>query len=112
MRANETSQLPGHSARADLGERGSVTASSAAEVLDIAAIAKATRTMSGQLELDKLLACTLDIMFEIAGAESGAVVLETPDGPIVAASRVAGASQLSTAGVALAGADVVVVGEP
>ena len=81
-----------------------VTSTAAAEVLDVTAIAKATRAISGELELDKLLERMLEIIFENAGAEGGALVLDDARGLVVAASRTAGAAQISTAGVPLAAA--------
>jgi signal transduction histidine kinase len=83
---------------------GTVTSSTAAEVLDVAAIAKATRAISGELELDKLLARMLEIILENAGAEGGALVLDDGHGLTVAASRTAGAEQTSTTAVAVAAA--------
>jgi predicted ATPase/signal transduction histidine kinase/tRNA A-37 threonylcarbamoyl transferase component Bud32 len=80
---------------------GTTTASAASEVLDVTAIAKATRAISGELELDKLLEIMLEIIFENAGAEGGALVLDTPRGLTVAASRTAGASRISPTSVAL-----------
>ena len=81
-----------------------VTSTAAAEVLDVTAIAKATRAISGELELDKLLERMLSIIFENAGAEGGALVLDDARGLTVAASRTAGATRISTAGVPLAAA--------
>jgi predicted ATPase/signal transduction histidine kinase/tRNA A-37 threonylcarbamoyl transferase component Bud32 len=81
-----------------------VTTSTASEVLDVTAIAKATRAISGELELDKLLERMLEIIFENAGADGGALVLETARGLTVAASRTAGALRISTTGVPLSGA--------
>jgi signal transduction histidine kinase len=83
---------------------GTVTNSTASDVLDVTAIAKATRAISGELELDKLLEIMLEIIFENAGAEGGALVLETASGLVAAASRTAGAPRISTASVALTGA--------
>jgi signal transduction histidine kinase len=83
---------------------GTATTSTPTEVFDVTAIARATRAISGELELDKLLACMLEIIFETAGAEGGALVLDDARGQTVAASRTAGASQISTAAVPLAGA--------
>ncbi|MEO7731571.1 MAG: ATP-binding protein, partial [Kofleriaceae bacterium] len=79
-----------------------ITTTTASEVLDVTAIAQATRAISGELELDKLLERMLDIIFANAGAEGGALVLDQPKGAIVAASRTAGATQISTAGTPLA----------
>jgi len=81
-----------------------VTTTATSEVLDATAIAKATRAISGELELDKLLERMLDIIFEHAGASGGALVLESPGGLTVAAARTDGAARISTAGVALASA--------
>ncbi|HZJ63573.1 MAG TPA: AAA family ATPase [Kofleriaceae bacterium] len=83
---------------------GTVTTTTASEVLDVTAIAKATRAISGELELDKLLERMLDIIFENAGAEGGALVLDTPRGLTVAASRTGAAPKISTTSVPLSGA--------
>jgi len=85
---------------------GTVTTSTASEVLDVTAIARATRAISGELELEKLLERMLDIIFENAGAEGGALVLDTPQGLRVAASRTGGAPKISTTSIPLAGAPV------
>ena len=82
------------------------TSTTAAEILDVTAIARATRAISGELELDKLLACMLAIIFENAGADGGALVLAGPRGLTVAASRTDGATQISTASVPLAAASL------
>jgi predicted ATPase/signal transduction histidine kinase len=89
---------------APLRMTGTVTTSTASEVLDVTAIARATRAISGELELDKLLEIMLSIILENAGAEGGALVLETTRGLSVAASRTAAAPQISTASVPLAAA--------
>jgi len=83
---------------------GTVTASTASEVLDVTAIARATRAISGELELEKLLERMLDIICENAGAEGGALVLETPHGLRVVASKTSGAPQISTTSISLASA--------
>jgi signal transduction histidine kinase len=81
-----------------------VTTSTASEVLDVTAIARATRAISGELELAKLLERMLDIIFENAGAEGGALVLDTPLGLRVAASKTSGTPQISTTSISLASA--------
>jgi len=81
---------------------GTITASTASELLDVTAIAKATRAISGELELDKLLERMLEIIFENAGADGGALVLDDARGLTVAAARTAGSEQISTVGVPLA----------
>jgi histidine kinase len=73
---------------------GTVTNTAAAEILDVTALAKATRAISGELELDKLLERMLEIIFENAGAEGGALILDHEDGLTVVASRTAGASRI------------------
>ena len=97
-------RYPGLVRAAPLRLTGTVTSSTAAEVLDVAAIAKATRAISGELELDKLLARMLEIIFENAGAEGGALVLDDARGLTVAASRTAGADRTSTTATAVAAA--------
>ena len=91
---------------AELRVSGTVTSSTAAEVLDVTAIAKATRAISGELELAKLLECMLEIIFENAGAEGGALVLDTDRGLSVAASRTGGAPHTSTTSIPLTGGPV------
>jgi signal transduction histidine kinase len=91
-------------AGAQLRITGTGTGTTASEVLDVTAIAKATRAISGELELDKLLERMLDIIFEDAGADGGALVLESPAGLAVAASRTAGAPRSSTTSVPLTSA--------
>jgi signal transduction histidine kinase len=94
-------KLPGLARIATPRLTGTVTSSTAAEVLDVTAIAKATRAISGELELDNLLARMLDILCENAGADSGALVLDDPHGLTVAASRAPGAHETSTVNVPL-----------
>lgn len=93
---------PGLARGGSLRLDGTATTTSAAEVLDVTAIAKATRAISGELELGKLLERLLDIIFENAGAEGGALVLDAARGLSVAASRSGGTQQVSTTGVPLA----------
>ncbi|HMG56044.1 MAG TPA: ATP-binding protein, partial [Kofleriaceae bacterium] len=81
-----------------------VTTSTASAMLDVTAIAKATRAISGELELDKLLEIMLEIIFENAGAEGGALVLDDPRGLTVAAIRTGHAPRISTHATPLAGA--------
>ncbi|HEY0193069.1 MAG TPA: ATP-binding protein, partial [Kofleriaceae bacterium] len=83
---------------------GTITSNTAAEVLDVTAVAKATRAISGELELDKLLSIMLEIIFENAGAEGGALVRETAEGLSVAASRASGSSTISAVSRPLASA--------
>jgi predicted ATPase/signal transduction histidine kinase/tRNA A-37 threonylcarbamoyl transferase component Bud32 len=74
-----------------------VTTTTSSGLLDVTAIARATRAISSELELDKLLERMLDIILENAGADAGALVLDSPQGLVVAAERTAGARQISTA---------------
>ncbi len=97
-------KLPGLVRTAQPWLTGTATSSTAAEVLDVTAIAKATRAISGELELDRLLARMLEIILEHAGANGGALVLDDARGLTVAASRAADGPGISTAGVPLAGA--------
>ena len=91
---------------AQLRLTGTTTSNTAAEVLDVTAIAKATRAISGELELERLLARMLEIIFENAGADGGALVLDDGARLTVAASRTAGATQISTASIPLGDADL------
>ena len=83
-------------AGAQLGLSSTITTVAATEVLDFTAIARATRAISGELELNKLLETMLAIIFENAGAEGGALVLDTAHGLAVAVSRTGGAPRIST----------------
>ena len=53
------------------------TSSSVAQILDMGAVMKAAKAISGELELDKLLATFMSILLESAGAQAGYLLLES-----------------------------------
>ena len=86
--------------RPDAAPTGSEGAD-AADGLDLFSVLKATQAIAGELQLDELLATLLRISVQNAGAERGALILETGDGPLVYAS--AGPAAASEAFAAEAG---------
>lgn len=60
--------------------------SAGSESLDLASVMKATQTISGEIELDKLLARLIEIVVENAGAERGFLVLRRGENMSVEAS--------------------------
>ncbi|HAJ61670.1 MAG TPA: serine/threonine protein kinase, partial [Cyanobacteria bacterium UBA8543] len=56
---------------------GSMTSTSkgSSDVLDLATVMKATQTLSGEIQLDKLLSTLMQVVVENAGAEKGALIL-------------------------------------
>jgi PAS domain S-box-containing protein len=62
------------------------TSSRATEVLDLAAVMKASQAISGEIVLDKLLASLMKILIENAGAQVGYLILETDEQWLIEAS--------------------------
>src|SRR5262249_10873050 len=89
---------PGLVRAAPLRATGTITGAATADAVDVTALARATRAISGELERDKLLARMLEIIFENAGAEGGAIVIEDARGLAVAASRTDRAPRIATSG--------------
>jgi signal transduction histidine kinase len=83
----------------------------ASDGLDLASVLKSAQAIAGIVELDELLARLMDIMIENAGAERGALVLESEQGPRVhAADAVADGLARHEPGVALEQSAAVPVG--
>lgn len=59
---------------------------SSGEVLDLAAVMKASQAIASEIELDKLLAALMKIMIQIAGAQIGYLILETDGQMLIEAS--------------------------
>ena len=59
---------------------------SSGEVLDLAAVMKASQAIAGEIELDKLLAALMKIMIQIAGAQIGYLILENDGQMLIEAS--------------------------
>ena len=51
------------------------TSSGVAQILDLATVIKASQSLSGEINLDKLLSTLMQVMIENAGAETGAMIL-------------------------------------
>ena len=73
---------------------GTVTNSSSgvSEFLDLATVIKASQSMSGEINLDKLLSTLMQVMIQNAGAERGAMILIEGDSFFVAAQCAIGKS--------------------
>ena len=74
--------------------------------LDLFSVSKAAQAIAAEVELDGLLARLMRIVIESAGAESGALVLESDEGPVVHAVEAIDKSP-SVLPVALEASDVV-----
>ena len=61
------------------------TSSGVSEILDLATVIKASQSLSGEINLDKLLSTLMQVMIENAGAEKGAMILIKRDSFFVAA---------------------------
>ncbi|TMH76376.1 MAG: GAF domain-containing protein [Betaproteobacteria bacterium] len=73
-----------------------------ADGLDLFSVIKATQAIAGEIELQELFARLLHITIENAGAERGALILETESGPIVhAGAAIADAQANPEDGIAL-----------
>lgn len=77
-----------------------------ADGFDLFSVSKAAQAIAAEVELDGLLARLMRIVIENAGAESGALVLETDEGPVVHAVEAIDKPP-SVLPVALEGSDVV-----
>ncbi|PSB40108.1 serine/threonine protein kinase [filamentous cyanobacterium Phorm 46] len=68
------------------------SSSSVSEVLDLATVIKASQSLSGEINLDKLLFTLMQVMMENAGAEKGSMILIEGDSFFIAAQCVSGKS--------------------
>jgi signal transduction histidine kinase len=93
-----------------LGPAGSLR-HDAADGLDLFSVLKAAQAIAGEVELSALLARLMHIAIENAGAERGALVLESDAGPLVhAIDAIAHEWQSVEQGVALERSDSVPIG--
>ena len=69
---------------------GTITSTSqgGSEMLDLATVMKASQTLSGEIQLDKLLSTLMQVVLENAGAEKGALILLEGDSLAIAAQCV------------------------
>ncbi|MEG3917890.1 AAA family ATPase [Microcoleus sp. T3_A4] len=68
------------------------TSSGVSQILDLATVIKASQSLSGEINLDKLLSTLMQVMIENAGAEKGAMILREKDSFFVAAQCAIGKS--------------------
>ncbi|MDF0555941.1 AAA family ATPase [Kamptonema sp. UHCC 0994] len=68
---------------------------SSGEVLDLAAVMKASQAIASEIELDKLLATLMKIMIQIAGAQVGYLILENDGKMLIEASGKVDAEQIA-----------------
>ncbi|MEG4529457.1 AAA family ATPase [Microcoleus sp. D2_18a_D3] len=66
------------------------TSSGVSKILDLATVIKASQSLSGEINLDKLLSTLMQVMIENAGAEKGAMILREKDSFFVAAQCASG----------------------
>ncbi|MEG3975756.1 AAA family ATPase, partial [Microcoleus sp. herbarium8] len=64
------------------------SSSGVSEILDLATVIKASQSLSGEINLDKLLSTLMQVMMENAGAEKGSMILIEGDSFFVAAQCV------------------------
>lgn len=82
-----------------------VAAAAAGDGLDLASVLRAVQAIAAEPDVGTLLARLMHIAIENAGAERGALVLESDDGPRVHAFDGAAAGATAAAGVGLAESD-------
>ena len=68
------------------------TSSGVSKILDLATVIKASQSLSGEINLDKLLSTLMQVMIENAGAEKGSMILIERDSFFVAGQCVSGKS--------------------
>lgn len=68
------------------------TSSGVSEILDLATVIKASQSLLGEINLDKLLSALMQVMMENAGAETGAMILIEGDSLFVAVQCMSGES--------------------
>ncbi|MBO3457304.1 AAA family ATPase [Aetokthonos hydrillicola Thurmond2011] len=72
----------------------STSGSTSGEVLDLAAMMKASQAIASEIELDKLLTTLMKILLESSGAQTGSLVLESLGALRVEASKDANSEQV------------------
>ncbi|XZN89549.1 MAG: AAA family ATPase [Microcoleus sp.] len=68
------------------------TSSGVSQILDLATVIKASQSLSGEINLDKLLSTLMQVMIENAGAETGAMILIQGDSLFLAVQCATGKS--------------------
>ncbi len=68
------------------------TSSGVSQFLDLATVIKASQSLSGEINLDKLLSTLMQVMIENAGAETGAMILIDGDSLLLAVQCMSGES--------------------
>ncbi len=68
------------------------TSSGVSQILDLATVIKASQSLSGEINLDKLLSTLMQVMIENAGAETGAMILIQGDSLFLAVQCAIGKS--------------------
>ncbi|MEG4080556.1 ATP-binding protein, partial [Microcoleus sp. Pol8_D6] len=89
---SETSLKRGQTLAKMMTETVASTSSGVSQVLDLATVIKASQSLSGEINIDKLLSTLMQVMIENAGAEKGAMILREKDSCFVAAQCAIGKS--------------------
>ncbi|HEY9727520.1 MAG TPA: AAA family ATPase [Chroococcales cyanobacterium] len=98
------SRYTGDSATQLTSETITSTSKRGSEVLDLATVMKASQTLSGEIQLDRLLSTLMQVVLENAGAEKGALILLEGDTLAIAAQcAIAQACNLQSTPVAGSG---------
>jgi PAS domain S-box-containing protein len=72
----------------------SSTSSGVSEMLDFGTIMKASQTLSGEIQLDKLLSILMQVVMENAGAEKGDFILQKAGNLVIEASGISGVAEI------------------
>ncbi len=72
----------------------SSTTSGVSEILDFGTIMKASQTLSGEIQLDKLLSILMQVVMENAGAEKGYFILRKAGVLVIEASGISGVAEI------------------
>ncbi|MCC3420603.1 MAG: AAA family ATPase [Microcoleus sp. PH2017_07_MST_O_A] len=72
----------------------SSTSSSVSEILDFGTIMKASQTLSGEIQLDKLLSILMQVVMENAGAETGNFILQKAGNLVIEATGISGVAEI------------------
>ncbi|MEG3863101.1 AAA family ATPase, partial [Microcoleus sp. herbarium12] len=72
----------------------SATSSNVSEMLDLGTIMKASQTLSGEIQLDKLLSILMKVVMENAGAETGNFILQKTGNLVIEATAISGVSEI------------------
>jgi signal transduction histidine kinase len=78
-----------------------------ADSLDLATVLKASQAISGQIVLERLLETLIDIILENAGAESGALILDTDGQFLIRSAKAADSKRAAVTAVAFERSDIV-----